>query len=78
VESFKIKLGNLFTASEGNHKKHSLRQTLLKLKSNVEPFECKSKVPATVRKMFSQAEKNMFCKFSLFFSNLTTMHQYVK
>ena len=54
---FNGKLCNLSTASEGSHEKHSLRQTLLKLKSNVEPFKCKSKVPATVREVFSQAKE---------------------
>jgi len=57
VESFTGKLSNLSRAREGRHEKHSLRQTLLKLKSNVEPFKCKSKVPATVRVVFSQAKK---------------------
>lgn len=57
VESFNGKLCNLSRASEGNHEKRSLRQTLLKLKSKVEPFECISKVPATGREVFSQAKK---------------------
>jgi len=57
VESFNGKLCNLSRESEGSHEKHSLRQTLLKLKSKVEPFECKSKVPATAREVISQAKK---------------------
>jgi ATP-dependent 26S proteasome regulatory subunit len=57
VDSFNGKLCNLSRASEESHEKHSLRQTLLKLKSKVERFKCKSKVPATVTEVFSQAKK---------------------
>jgi len=57
VESFNGKLSNLSRVCEGRHENHSLRQTLLKLKSKVEPFKCKSKVPATARVVFSQAKK---------------------
>jgi hypothetical protein len=57
VESFNGKLCNLSRASGGSHEKHSLRQTLLKLKSKVERFKCKSKVPATAREVFSQAKE---------------------
>ena len=78
MESFNGKLSNLSRASGGSYEKHSLRQTLLKLKSKVGPFKCKSKVPATVREVFCQAKKIIFCKVSRFFSNLTTMLEHVK